>query len=98
MLWIVCIIAFVALCLLCEAWDRTSLRRWHATRDARRAENRAWVAAQHARRMATWEAEAAATTRWDTFIAQHPRFVHSLPWGVAVLVFMGLVLLAARMS
>jgi hypothetical protein len=98
MLWLVCLIAFVALCLACEAWDRASLRRWHAGRDRRRAENRAWVDAQHARRMATWEAEAAAATRWDALVARHPWVAHMVPWSIALVLFMGVVLLAAHLS
>lgn len=98
MLWLVCITAFVALCLACEAWDRASRRRWHAGREARRAENRAWVEARHAQQQATWEAEAAAAARWDTFVAHHPWVIHLLHWTVALLIFMGLVLLAAALS
>jgi len=98
MVWLLCIVAYVVLCLACEAWDRASTRRWTETRDKRRAENRAWVDAQHARRMATWEAEAAAAARWDTFVAHHPWVIHLLHWTVALLIFMGVVLLAARLS
>ena len=98
MLWLLCLLAYVALVLACDQWDRTSLRRWHAGRDTRRAENRAWCDAQHARRLARWEADGAHAARWATYVTRHPRLAHLLPWGVAVLIFLGLTALGARLS
>lgn len=42
MFWLLTILAIIGTLYLCDQWERASLRRFAATRDARRAESRAW--------------------------------------------------------
>lgn len=94
MLWIVCILLFGVLILACDAWDRSSTRRWVGTREQRRPEDRAWCEAQHRRAMERWQSEEHA----DAFWQRHPRAATLMPWLLALLTVAALVMLAAWQS